>query len=60
MVKDVVSGADGKPSIVDVALSDNSKTVAISAGELSFDSANNILVASLTKDEIKALPDANQ
>jgi hypothetical protein len=58
-VKDVVKGADGKPSIVDVALSDNSKVVAISASELSFDASRNMLVASLTQEQIKALPAAN-
>lgn len=58
-VKDVVKGADGKPSIVDVALSDNTKVVAISANELSFDASRNMLVASLTQEQIKALPAAN-
>ena len=58
-VKDVIDGTDGKPSLVDVALSDNSKVVAISAGELSFDSAHNVLIASLTDEQIKALPPAN-
>ena len=58
-VKDVIDGTDGKPSLVDVALNDNSKVVAISAGELSFDSAHNVLIASLTDEQIKALPPAN-
>ena len=58
-VKDVIDGTDGKPSLVDVALNDNSKVVAISAAELSFDSARNVLIASLTDAEIKALPPAN-
>ena len=55
-VKDVIDGTDGKPSLVDVALNDNSKVVAISAGELSFDSAHNVLIASLSDEQIKALP----
>lgn len=58
-VTDVIDGTDGKPSIVNVALNDNSKVVAISAGELSFDSAHNTLIASLTDEQIKALPPAN-
>ena len=58
-VTDVIDGTDGKPSLVDVALNDNSKVVAISAGELSFDSAHNVLIASLTDEQIKALPPAN-
>ena len=58
-VKDVIDGTDGKPSLVDVALNDNSKVVAISAGELSFDSAHNVLIASLTDEQIKALPPAS-
>ena len=58
-VKDVIDGTDGKPSLVDVALNDNSKVVAISAGELSFDSAHNVLIAALTDEEIKSLPPAN-
>ncbi len=57
-VKDVVTGSDGKPSIVDVALADNSKTVALSAGELSYDASRNLLVASLSNEEIKSLPAA--
>jgi hypothetical protein len=58
-VKDVVKGSDGKPSIVDVALSGNTKVVAISATELSFDASRNVLVASLTQEQIEALPAAN-
>ena len=58
-VKNVVNGIDGKPTIVDVALNDNAKVVAISANELSFDTAHNVLIASLTDEQIKALPPAN-
>jgi hypothetical protein len=57
-VKQVEMGTDGKASRVDVALSDNSKIVAISVSDLSFDQANNILVASLSNEQIKALPAA--
>jgi hypothetical protein len=59
MVNKVIIGTDGKPSSVNVALSDSSKVVAIAATELSFDSAHNILVASLTKEQIKSLPAAS-
>jgi hypothetical protein len=55
-VKNVVNDADGKPSMVDVMLSDNTKTVGISASELSFDAASNTLVAALSAEQIKALP----
>jgi hypothetical protein len=58
MVNKVIIGTDGKPASVNVALSDNSKVVAIAATELSFDSAHNILVASLTKEQIQSLPAA--
>ena len=59
MVNKVIIGTDGKPASVNVALSDSSKVVALSATELSFDSAHNILVASLTKEQIKSLPAAS-
>ena len=59
MVNKVIIGTDGKPASVNVALSDSSKVVALSASQLSFDSTNNILVASLTKEQIKSLPAAS-
>ncbi len=56
MVNKVIIGTDGRPASVNVALSDNSKVVAIPADQLSFDSTKNILVASLTTEQIKSLP----
>lgn len=58
VVKKVITGPDGKPAMVDVALTANQKVVAISAQELSYDAAKNILVASLTAEQINSLPSA--
>ena len=57
-VQKILTGTDGKPSMVNVALMGNKKTVAISANELNYDAANNILVASLTAEQIMSLPAA--
>lgn len=59
MVKSVFSGDDGKPMTVDVALNGTSKVVALSVDNLGFDSSRNMLIATMTNDQIKALPDAN-
>jgi hypothetical protein len=58
-VQKVMTGADGKPSMVDVALSANQKIVAISADELNYDAAKNILVSTLTTEQIMSLPAAS-
>jgi hypothetical protein len=58
-VHNVIMGSDGKPSVVNVALADNSKVVAISASELSYDDSSKVLVASLTDEQIKSLPAAS-
>ena len=57
-VQKVLTGADGKPSMVNVALSANQKIVAISADELNYDAAKNILVSTLTTEQIMSLPAA--
>lgn len=58
-VQKVMTGADGKPSMVNVALSANQKIVAISADELNYDAAKNILVSTLTTEQIMSLPAAS-
>lgn len=55
-VQKVLTGTDGKPSMVNVALMSNKKTVAISADELNYDASRNVLVASLTAEQIMSLP----
>lgn len=55
-VQKVLTGTDGKPSMVNVALMSNKKIVAISANELNYDAGRNILVASLTAEQIMSLP----
>jgi hypothetical protein len=45
--------------MVDVALSGTKKIVAISADELSYDEQRNILMASLTVEQINSLPAAS-
>jgi len=55
-VQKVLTGADGKPSMVNVALMSNKKIVAISANELNYDASRNVLVASLTAEQIMSLP----
>lgn len=57
-VQKVLTGSDGKPSMVNVALSGNQKIVAISADELNYDASRNILVATLTAEQIMSLPAA--
>jgi hypothetical protein len=57
-VQKVLTGSDGKPSMVNVALSSNQKIVAISADELNYDAARNVLVAALTTEQIMSLPAA--
>jgi hypothetical protein len=57
-VQKILTGADGKPSMVNVALSSNQKIVAISADELSYDAGKNILVSTLTTEQIMSLPAA--
>jgi len=57
-VQKVLTGADGKPSMVNVALSSNQKIVGISADELNYDAARNVLVATLTTEQIMSLPAA--
>ncbi|MGZ4987695.1 MAG: hypothetical protein ACXWBP_06630 [Limisphaerales bacterium] len=58
-VQKVLTGTDGKVSIVDVTLAGNKKVVAISASELSYDAQRNVLMTSLTGEQIKSLPEAN-
>lgn len=58
-VQKVLTGTDGKPSMVNVALMSNKKTVAISADELNYDASRNVLVASLTAEQIMSLPATN-
>ena len=55
-VQKVLTGADGKPSMVNVALSSNQKIVGISADELNYDATRNVLVATLTTEQIMSLP----
>jgi hypothetical protein len=55
-VQKVLTGTDGKPSMVNVALTSNKKIVAISADELNYDASRNVLVASLTAEQIMSLP----
>ena len=55
-VQKVLTGTDGKPSMVNVALMSNKKIVAISADELNYDASRNVLVASLTAEQIMSLP----
>ena len=58
-VQKILTGSDGKPSMVNVALSSNQKVVAISADELNYDASRNILVATLTAEQIMSLPAAS-
>lgn len=58
-VQKVLTSSDGKPSMVNVALSGNQKIVAISADELNYDASRNILVATLTAEQIMSLPAAS-
>lgn len=58
IVQKVIAGPDGKPAMVNVALTANQKVVAIAAQELSYDASKNILVASLTTEQIRSLPAA--
>lgn len=58
-VQKVLTGSDGKPSMVNVALTGNQKIVAISADELNYDASRNILVATLTAEQIMSLPAAS-
>jgi hypothetical protein len=58
-VQKVLTGSDGKPSMVNVALSSNQKIVAISAEELQYDAAHNVLVTTLTTEQIMSLPAAS-
>jgi hypothetical protein len=58
-VQKVLTSSDGKPSMVNVALMSNKKIVAISADELNYDASRNILVASLTAEQIMSLPATN-
>ena len=57
-VQKVLTGVDGKPSMVNVALSSNQKIVGISADELNYDATRNVLVATLTTEQIMSLPAA--
>lgn len=57
-VQKVLTSADGKPSMVNVALSSNQKIVGISADELNYDATRNVLVATLTTEQIMSLPAA--
>ena len=59
VVQKVITSADGKVSMVDVAKSGTKKIVAISADELSYDEQRNILMASLTVEQINSLPAAS-
>jgi len=59
VVQKVITANDGKVSMVDVALTGNQKIVAISANELRYDDQRNILVASLSVEQIISLPAAN-
>lgn len=58
-VQKVLTGSDGKPSMVNVALTGNQKIVAISADELNYDASRNVLVATLTAEQIMSLPAAS-
>lgn len=58
-VQKILTSADGKPSMVNVALSGNQKIVAISADELNYDASRNVLVATLTAEQIMSLPAAS-
>lgn len=55
-VQKVLTGTDGKASMVNVALMSNKKIVSISADELNYDASRNILVTSLTAEQIMSLP----
>jgi hypothetical protein len=56
-VQKVVVGADGKASLVDVALRANpGKIVEIDAGSLSYDQSRNVVVTQLNSDQINAMP----
>lgn len=61
-VQTVVVGSNGKPTAVKVDvgsfLGTASKVVAIKASKLKFQQDNNILVTTMTKDQIKSLPQA--
>jgi hypothetical protein len=61
-VHDVTLGSNGKPTAVNVDvgtfLGTGSKVVAIKANKLKFQQDRNILVTTMTKDQIKALPQA--
>jgi hypothetical protein len=59
VVQKVITATDGKVSMVDVALTGKQKIVAISADELSYDEQRNILMASLTVEQINSLPAAS-
>ncbi|MBV8978733.1 MAG: hypothetical protein JO261_09175 [Alphaproteobacteria bacterium] len=60
-VQKVVTGSDGKPQMVDVALlGAKSKVVAIDANKLSYDQSRNVVVAQLTQDQINSMPSAPQ
>jgi PRC-barrel domain len=59
-VTDVVTRADGKPMVVtvdaSVSLGAHHSAVGIEAGKLGLDQGRHVLVARLTKAEIKAIP----
>jgi len=55
-VQKVLTSTDGKPSMVNVALKSNKKIVAISADEMNYDASHNVLVTSLTAEQIMSLP----
>ena len=55
-VQKVLTGSDGKASMVNVALMSNKKIVSISATELNYDASRNILITSLTAEQIMSLP----
>ena len=59
LVQKVITGADGKAATVNVALNGTQKVVAISASDLSYDATRNVLMATLTDEQIKSLPTAN-
>jgi len=58
-VQKIVTGTDGKAAMVEVALTGNVKVVAISADKFVYDAQKNVLVASLSMDQIKSLPATN-
>lgn len=61
-VQNVVIGSNGKPTEVNVEvgsfLGEGNKVVAFKAAKLKFQQDRNILVTTMTKDQIKALPKA--